>query len=95
MKPLSKSHPKCKIKVVLKESWSLVQLLRDRNLHGSGISHTMTASPNHPSGYLGGLVTPWLAEEMLDGQYQRVELPAHARTAHKGLLQKRLEEDLS
>ena len=29
----------------------------------------------------------WSAEEMLDGQY-------HARTADKGLLQKRLEEDL-
>ena len=33
-------------------------------------------------------------EEMLDGQHQRVDIPAHARTAHKGLLQKRLEEDL-
>ena len=34
---------------------------------------------------------PWSAEEMLDGQYQRVDVPAHARTAHKGLLQKRLD----
>ena len=33
-------------------------------------------------------------EEMLDGQHQRVDVPAYARTAHKGLLQKSLEEDL-
>ena len=38
--------------------------------------------------------TPWSAEEMLDSQHQRVDIPAHARTAHRGLLQKRLEEDL-
>ena len=37
---------------------------------------------------------PWSAEEMLDGKHQRVDIPAHARTAHKDLLQKRLEEDL-
>ena len=37
---------------------------------------------------------PWLAEEMLDAQHQRVDIPAHARTVHKGLLRKRLEEDL-
>ena len=47
---------------------------------------------NHPSGHLGGWATPWSAEEMLDGQHQRVDIPAHAGTAHKGLLQKRLEE---
>ena len=49
---------------------------------------------NHPSGHLGEWVTPLSAEEMVDGQHQRVEIPAHASTAHKGLLQKRLEEDL-
>ena len=49
---------------------------------------------NHPSGYFGGCATPWAAEEMLDGHHQRVDISAHARTAHKGLLQKRLEEDL-
>ena len=49
---------------------------------------------NHPSGHLGGLATPWSAEEMLDGQHQRVDIPAHARAAHTGLRQKRLEEDL-
>ena len=36
----------------------------------------------------------WLAEKMLEGQHQKVDIPAHARAAHKGLLQKRLEEDL-
>ena len=49
---------------------------------------------NHPSGHLGGWATPWSAEEMLDGQHQRVDIPAYARIAHSGLLQKRLEEDL-
>ena len=49
---------------------------------------------NHHSGHLGGWARPWSVEEMLDGQHQRVGIPAHARTAHKGLLLKRLEEDL-
>ena len=49
---------------------------------------------NHPSGHLGGWATLWSTEEMLDGQHQRVDIPVHARNAHKGLLQKRLEEDL-
>ena len=49
---------------------------------------------NYPSGHLGGWPTPWLAEEKLDGQSERVDIPAHARTAHKGFLQKRLEGDL-
>ena len=50
--------------------------------------------PNHPSGHLGCRATPWSAEKMLDGQHQRLDIPAHARTAHNSLLQKRLEEDL-
>ena len=33
-------------------------------------------------------------KKMLDGQYQSVDIPVHARTAHKGLLHKRLEENL-
>ena len=49
---------------------------------------------NHPSGHLGGWATPWSAEEMLDGQRQRVGILANARTAHNSLLQKRLGEDL-
>ena len=35
---------------------------------------------NHSSGHLGGWATPWSAEEMLDGQHQRVDIPASART---------------
>ena len=49
---------------------------------------------NHPSRHLGAWTTPWSAEEMLDGQYQGVDISALAGTAHKGFLQKRLEEDL-
>ena len=49
---------------------------------------------NHPSGHLGGRATPWLASEMLDGQHQRVDIPAHARAAYSGVLQKTLEENL-
>ena len=32
-------------------------------------------------------------EVMLDGKRQRVDIPTQARTAHRGLLQKRLEVD--
>ena len=49
---------------------------------------------NHPPGRLGGWTTSRSAEEILDRQRQRVDIPAHARTAHNGLSQKRLEEDL-
>ena len=49
---------------------------------------------NHPSGHLGGWAALWSAEEMFDGQHQTVDVPAHARTAHEGPPQKRLEEDL-
>ena len=42
---------------------------------------------NHPLGHLGGWATQWSAEEMLDGQHQRVDMSAHARTAYKDLLQ--------
>ena len=31
---------------------------------------------------------------MLDGQRQRVNVPVHARTAHDGILQKGMEEDI-
>ena len=48
----------------------------------------------HPSGHLGGWMMLWSAEQMLDWQHERVDLPAHARTAHEGPLQKRLEENL-
>ena len=46
---------------------------------------------NHPSGHLGGWATPWSVEETLDGQRIRMDIPAYARTAHKSLLQERLE----
>ena len=49
---------------------------------------------NHPSWRPGRWAMLWSAEEMLDGQHRRVDIPAHARNAHKGLPQKRLEEDL-
>ena len=51
---------------------------------------------NHLSGHFGRWTTPWSAEEILNRQrqHQIVDIYAHARTAHKGLLQKRLEEDL-
>ena len=49
---------------------------------------------NHPSRHLEGWSTKWSAEEMLDGQHQRVGIPAHLRPAHEGLLQKRQEEYL-
>ena len=48
---------------------------------------------NLSSGHLGGWVMSWSAEEMLDG-HQRVDIPVHSRTVYKGLLQKRLEEDI-
>ena len=60
-------------------------------VHGSGMSHATTASPK-PS-----YRAPWRVGdtvEMVGGQHQRVDISAHARTAHKGLLQKRLEKDL-
>ena len=43
----------------------------------------------------GGWAMPWSAEEMLDGQRQRVDIPRLARTANNGLTQKRLEDVLS
>ena len=49
---------------------------------------------NHPSGHIGRWAMPWSAEKMLDGQHQRLHILTHARTALKGLLQKRREKDL-
>ena len=49
---------------------------------------------NHPSGHFGGWATTWSAEEILDGQHQRIDIPSHARTVHTSLMQKRLVEDL-
>ena len=49
---------------------------------------------NYLSGHILGQVTLCSAEEMLDGRHQRADIPAHARTAHNGLPQTRLEGDL-
>ena len=51
---------------------------------------------NRSSGNLGGWTTPWSAEEMLDGQHQRLRLDisAHTGPARNGLLQERLGGDL-
>ena len=62
------------------------QLSREKNLHGLGMSHVMTASPK-PS-----FSVPW---RMGDAVVSRgnagwtTSISACARTAHKGLLQKR------
>ena len=68
-------------------------LSRDGNLHSSGMSHSTTASPK-PS-----FKAPWRVGDSVVGRgnagwTSRADIPAHTRTAHKGLLQKRLEEDL-
>ena len=42
----------------------------------------------------GGGGKQWLAEQILDRQRQRVDIPAHVKTAHNGLPRKRLKEDL-
>ena len=57
-----------------------------------GMSHASTASPKPR--HLGEWAMPWSTEETLDRQHQRMDIPAHARSAHKGLLKERLEEDL-
>ena len=70
------------------------QLSRDGNLHGSGMSHPTTASPKPAYRALWRVGDAVVGRGNADGLHQRVDIPARARTAHKGLLQKRLEEDL-
>ena len=48
-----------------------LQLSRDWNLLGSGISHTITASPKPSFRAPWGWAMPQLAGEMLDGQHQK------------------------
>ena len=44
--------------------------------------HTARQPPqSHPLGHSGRWTTPSSAEEMLDGQHQRMDISAHARTA--------------
>ena len=56
--------------------------------------HTMTTFPK--SSFRAPLMVgdAVSAEKMLYGQHQRVDISAHARTAHERRLQKRLEENL-
>ena len=67
---------------------------RDRNLYGSGMSHTTTTSPK-PS-----FRASWRVDDTMVGRgnagwtKSKSGHPCHARTADEGLLQKRLEEDL-
>ena len=56
---------------------------RDLNLRGSSMSHATTSSPKPSFRAPWRLCTLWMAEEMLDGQYQRVDIYDHARTTHK------------
>ena len=62
---------------------ALSTLSRDGNLHSSGTSHVMTASPKPSFG------TPWREVDAVVGRGN-----AGCTTIHNGLLQKRLEEDL-
>ena len=79
-----------KIDFLLGPEEPLLANVKRQKLAWFGMSLVTTTSPGH----LGGWATPWSAEDMMDGQHQRVDISAHARTTHKGLLQKRLEGDL-
>ena len=62
---------------------------RDGNSLGSGMPLAATASPELSFRAPWRLTTPWSAEEMLDGQHRRMDVPANARTAYNGLLLKK------
>ena len=49
---------------------------------------------NQSLGHPGGWAMLWSADELLNGQRKRVDNTAHVTTAHDGLSQKRLEDDL-
>ena len=49
---------------------------------------------NHCSGQVRGWAMQWMAEEMLNGPHQTVDILAHARTANDDLLQKRVKKDI-
>ena len=53
--------------------------------------HLRQPLQNHSSGHL-RVGDAAVGRGMLDEQHQRVDIPAHARTAHKGFPQKRLEK---
>ena len=61
-------------------------VLVERNLHDSGMSHATTASPKP------FFRAPWRVDHAVigkgnTGRIMPVDIPAHARAAHKGLLQ--------
>ena len=77
----------------------LWRLLRNNDMYRNDMAVWLCHTPwqplhNDPSGHFGGCVMRWSAEVMLDGQHQRVDIPSHARTAHNGLRQKTLEENV-
>ena len=69
-----------------------------RCLGGEGLGDRRSILPRHTdyATSLGGCVDLEVrpAGVRLDGQSQRVDVPFHARTAHHGLQQRKLEEDL-
>ena len=62
--------------------------------HGSGRESQQPLQHHHLRHLKGGWRRGWLGKVTLGGQYQGVTVPAYARTAHHGFLQKRLEEGL-
>ena len=87
---------RCKINSLVGQREPLLATVQRRKLPWFEHCHTPRQSlQNHSSGHLGGCETPWSAEETLDGQHQRVDIAAHARTTHNGLLHGRLQENLS
>ena len=73
----------------------LLVTVERRNLSWFGpVTRRDNLSKTILQGTSGGWATPWSAKEVLGGQHQRVDLPAHARTAHNDLLHKTLEETL-
>ena len=58
------------------------------------LPRTTTASPKPTVRAFWKVAMPWRAEEVLDGQCQRVDVPTHARTAYDGLPQNRLKQDI-
>ena len=69
----------------------LATVNRQKVSNGSSMSHAMIASTKpsfRPHWRVGNT-----AEEMLEGQHQKMDIPACAGTAHDGPMQRRLEED--
>ena len=56
--------------------------------HVTVLLHTTTASPKPSFRAPWRWAIPWSAEEMLGGQHHRVDIPAHARFAHKASCRK-------